>query len=146
MWLRAICRLRLLRLARVPGPHPPPQCKISRVPGSCCHKLCECVWICRRYRIYDALAAPRTLQCALLSFAIDIYSQYWSHRNAASGLRTRTRAFIGSNLMKPRPNAMVRNDCRARKVPARRNLAKRQILFTGSFAYSCTRVLSNLRP
>ena len=41
---------------------------------------------------------------------------------------------------------MVRNDCRARKVPAKRNLAKRQILFANSFAYSCTRVLSNLRP
>ena len=32
------------------------------------------------------------------------------------------------------------------KVPARRNLAKRQILFTGSFAYTNTRVVSNLRP
>ena len=32
------------------------------------------------------------------------------------------------------------------RLLARRNLVKHQMLFASSFAYSCTRVLSNLRP
>ena len=74
------------------------------------------MWIYRRYRIYDALAAPSALHYALLSIAINTYSQYMLCMYAASGLRTPTRAFSGSNMMEPRPNVMVRTDRRARKA------------------------------